>query len=70
MAVGTCYGCKQGFVWQYMYEQKGERHVFARTDLLKLKKKVLDMGLDWHITDREDARKSVKRTKYTLQELE
>ena len=65
-----CHGCKQGFVWQYIYAQNKERYQFSRTDLLKLKEEVLAMGMIWKITDREQARKSIKRTPYTMQELE
>lgn len=42
---------KQGFIWRYSYREDGKQKKFTSVSLDKLKKKVIDNGLDWYCLD-------------------
>lgn len=43
---------KQGFIWRYSYRVDGKQKKFTSVSLDKLKKKVLDNGLEWYNLDK------------------
>lgn len=50
----------QGFIWVFECNSLNKRIHLSSVDLLKLKKKVMDNGLDWIITDENKYKKSLK----------
>ena len=50
--------CKQGFMWTYQYydEKRTAQKSIGSVNLLKLKQKVLDKGLEWLIINEDNAR--------------
>ena len=39
---------KQGFIWRYSWRENGKQKKFTSVSLDKLRKKVIDNGLDWY----------------------
>ena len=64
-----CSGCKQGYTWVYRVTTKDKEHRIARTNILRLKKDIQDMGLDWFVVDEKRALKTAKETHYKLDTL-
>ena len=58
-------GCKQGFIWLYIYQNKN----ISSVNLLKLKEKVEDQGLPWEVVDKEKAQKSLEENERTLKKI-
>ena len=61
----------QGFQWCYHYYKDGEKrqtHITS-VDLLKLKKKVIEKGLEWFIIDEETAKSICVEHNYDLSEV-
>ena len=46
----------QGYFWKYRYISEGKRKSLGSADLNKLKKKVIDNGLEWKVLDEEMAK--------------
>lgn len=62
---------KQGFQWCYHYYKDGEKkqtHITS-VDLLKLKQKVLEKGLEWFIVNEEIAKQVCDEFGYDLMEV-
>lgn len=55
-----CEKCKNGFTWLYRWYENGKNKSIYSVDLMALKKKVLNKGLDWIIVDKEKAKVSVE----------
>lgn len=64
-----CKDCKQGFTWAYRIATSNGEHRITRTDILRLKKDVKDMGLDWFVIDEKRALKTAKETHHLLDTL-
>ena len=64
-----CRDCKQGFTWIYRIMSEDGDHRISRTDLLRLKKDIKDMGLPWYVINEERASKTAKETHYSLDTL-
>lgn len=64
-----CKGCKQGFIWTYRIITNDGEHRISRTDILRLKKDIQDMGLKWFVVDEKKALKTAKETHYSLDML-
>lgn len=50
---------KQGFIWRYGYYENGRQKTFSSTNLMKLKRKVVNAGLEWKIVDERKAQQSI-----------
>lgn len=59
--------CSQGFVWTYKFRRKNKRIDISSTDLLELKRKVLDKGFKWEIVDEKQSEKSVRENQSNLE---
>ena len=59
----------QGFSWIYQYRHNGKQHAIHSVNLLKLKQKVIEKGLDWLIIDEEKAIETCKQYGYDLKDL-
>lgn len=57
---------KQGFYWCYGFSVDKKRKRIQSVNLLELKKKVLDNGLEWKIIDRELMDRSFKENKLNM----
>lgn len=64
-----CQKCKNGYTWGYCISTTKSKHKITRTDILKLKKDIQDMGFGWFVVDEEKALKTAKKTKYPLDVL-
>lgn len=64
-----CPGCAQGFIWRYKIKTKTDQYHLSRTDLLRLKQDVIELGLTWGINDMEKALETIKDTPYTIDQL-
>ncbi len=60
---------KIGFRWRYTSWNNGERISVSSNNLLKLKKKVLNKGWEWQISDKDIARIVCDEYGYILEEL-
>ena len=63
--------CKQGFMWTYQYyeeKRKGQKAITS-VDLLILKQKVLDKGLEWLIIDEDNAKVTCDEFGYNYSDL-
>ena len=63
---------KQGFTWCYHYYKDGEKrqtHI-SSVDLLKLKQKVLEKGLEWFIVNETIAKQVCDKYGYDLKEVD
>lgn len=63
---------KQGFQWCYHYYKDGEKkqtHITS-VDLLKLKQKVLEKGLEWFIVNETIAKQVCDKYGYDLKEVD
>ena len=54
--------CTQGFSWSYWYYEDSQQKHISSIDLLRLKEKVLDKGLEWIIVNEELANKSLEES--------
>lgn len=61
-----CKACRQGFTWAYRVQTSNGEHKISRTDLLRLKKDITDMGLKWFVIDEEKAKKTAKESNHEL----
>lgn len=61
-----CKKCKQGFTWTYRVTTPNGDHTISRTDLLRLKKDITDIGLEWFVIDEERAKKTAKESHHKL----
>lgn len=61
-----CTECKQGFIWRYHYRINNKRKGIKNINLLKLKEKVKNQGLDWYIINEDNAKKSLKENKKNI----
>lgn len=57
--------CKQGYLWRYTYNDI----CISKVDFLELRRIVLDMGLEWEITDRNSALKTSRLVGLPLYDL-
>ena len=64
-----CRHCKQGHTWLYRIRTSNGEHRITRTNLLRLKNDIEEMGFKWFITDEENAKKTAKETHLTLDTL-
>ena len=61
---------KQGFDWKYQYiNENGKSRVISSINLVTLKEKVLEKGLEWEIIDLEKAKKTLMTYNYDLEEF-
>ena len=51
----------QGFLWTYRYKKNYKQTELSSINLLDLKQKVLDNGLEWKIIDENKAKESLKK---------
>lgn len=57
-------------LWKYSYyNDKNKRKAICSTNLLKLKQKVIERGLDWEITDYNKAKALCEKHQYDLSKL-
>jgi hypothetical protein len=57
-------------MYQYItYYADGSKKAYCSVDILKLKKKVLDLGLDWEMVDKNEAIKTAKESKLKLNDI-
>ena len=61
-----CKNCKQGFTWIYRIISKDGDHRISRTDLLRLRKDIKDMGFEWFVVNEEKAAKTAKEANHKL----
>ena len=62
--------CKQGFIWCYQYKESRNKNIkIVSVNLLKLKEKVLEKGLNWVIVDKEKAKMTCERYNYNFEEV-
>lgn len=61
----------QGFLWCYVYyKEAGKSQTFITSlDLLRLKQKILDKGLEWEVISKEKALETCKQHGYDLMEV-
>lgn len=64
-----CRDCKQGFTWIYRITSEDGDHKISRTDLLRLKKDIKDMGFEWFVIDEKKATKTAKEAHRKLSTL-
>lgn len=64
-----CKSCKQGFTWVYRVSTEDGEHKICRTNILRLRKDIKDMGLPWYVINEERASKTAKETHYSLDTL-
>ena len=64
-----CRYCKQGFTWIYRIMSEHGGHRISRTDLLRLKKDIKDMGFEWFVIDEKKATKTAKEAHHELSML-
>ena len=61
----------QGFTWAYGYfDENNKRKVIRSVDLLSLKDKVVENGLEWAVIDEEKAKISFEENKLNIKETE
>ena len=66
----NCPSCRQKFMYQYViYYADGSKKAYCSVDILKLKKKILDLGLDWEMVDRKEAIKTAQESKLNLNDI-
>ena len=61
----------QGFIWYYSYYPKGKKRqkMITSLNLVKLKEKILNKGLEWDVINLENAKKTAREYNYKLEEL-
>ena len=64
-----CPGCIQGFMYQFASRANGNNTVLKSVDILRLKKKVLEAGHTWTISDEILAKQTAKKADISYEEL-
>lgn len=64
-----CGDCKQGFTWVYRIMSEDGEHRISRTDLLRLRKDIKDMGFEWFVVNETKAAKTAKEANHKLSTL-
>jgi hypothetical protein len=55
--------------WEYVYRENRKVKTISSVDLLKLKEKVIAKGLEWAIIDLENAKRTLVKYGYNLEEF-
>ena len=61
--------CAQGFYWEYQYYDENKYKSFCSVNLLKLKQKVIQNGLEWLVLDLDNALKTIEENNLELEVL-
>lgn len=69
VTIGMCNSCKNGFIWEYQHCIGGKQKKIRATDLIRLKQKVLNNGLDWFVVNENNALLTCEKYEYPLMEL-
>ena len=59
VSLESCKKCKFGFIYRYEYNQNGKKKYIRSTDIKKLKKKIIQKGMEWIVLDENLANKTI-----------